>query len=133
VRVNFYKLWENIHPDSLQQDDDSPLLDSGDDDKGLIAIRNGLGLRKKEECGNFWEDFIKVCGNADAFAALLGVRPEQISQWASKVKQALGKVKDSDSEDTSDRPEVIKTGNEGPTMSQSGNLDLAQPGQTRPE
>lgn len=131
--MNFYKIWENIHPDSLEDDDESPLLSSGDNDKGLAAIRNGLTLRKKQECGNFWDDFIKVCGNADAFAALLGVRTEQVAQWTSKVKQGLKKVGDHDDNDKDDRPEMIKTGNDGPAMTPSGFQDLGQPGLTRPE
>lgn len=131
--VKFYKLWEEIHPDSLESDEESPLMDAGDDSKSLIAIRNGLGLRKKQECGNFWDDFTKVCGNADALAALLGVRTEQVAQWASKIRKGLDKVQDDDAQDTKDKPETIKTGNDGPIMNQNGNLDLAQPGQTRPE
>lgn len=131
--MNFYKLWEEIHPDSLSDDENSPLLSSGDNDKGLIAIRNGLSLRKKEECGNFWDDFIKVCGNADAFAALLDVRVEQVAQWTSKIKSGVDKVKDHDDNDKDERPEAIKTGNDGPTMNPNGFTDLGQPGQTRPE
>jgi len=131
-KLHFYKIWETLHPEETDDLDQSPLMDSGDDDESLAAIRNGMTLRKKEDCGDFWEDFMKVCGNAGALAALLGVRSEQVSQWSGKIRKALEKVKQSDSEDRSEKPEVIKTGNDGPLASQNGNLDLAQPGQTNP-
>lgn len=127
--VSFYKVWENLS-DTEEADDTSPLLDSGDKTQSLIAIRNGLGLRRKEECGNFWDDFIKVCNNSQALSELLGVRPEQVSQWSSKIKEALDKVKDEDLT-KEDRPKNIKTGNEGPVANPDGNYDAAQPDQTR--
>lgn len=78
------------------------------DPKALEAIRNGLSVR---EDGSFWEDFIKMANN-DGLANLLDVRPEQVSQWGSKVKEAWDKVKQLDTRDPapSDSKEMIPTG-----------------------
>lgn len=143
MSLSFYKVWnnmhpdpynENIHPDSEYQGvGDSPLLDSGDSGEVLTAIRNGLHLRKKEECGNFWDDFISVCNNATALAALLGVKAEQVSSWPMRVRKALDKVEED--EDQEKKTKLVQTGdvgNDGPIASQDGNFDIGQPGQTKP-
>tara|TARA_Y100000034_G_C6674711_1_gene296394 strand:- start:52 stop:459 length:408 start_codon:yes stop_codon:yes gene_type:complete len=135
MSLSFRKVWENVHPDAEHQGlGDSPLLDSGDNGEVLTAIRNGLNLRKSEDCGNFWDDFISICNNSTALAALLGVKAEQISSWPMKVRKALDKVEDEDSEEK--KPKLVQTGdvgNDGPEASQDGNYDIGQPGQTRPQ
>lgn len=134
MSVSFRKVWENIHPDAEHQGvHRSPLLDSGDSGEVLTAIRNGIHLRKKEECGNFWDDFISICNNSSALAALLGVKAEQVSSWPMKIKKALDKVEQD--EDLDKKPELVHTGdvgNDGPTASQDGNFDVGQPAQTKP-
>lgn len=137
MSVSFLKVWENIHPDAEHQDGHrSPLLDSGDSGEMLTAIRNGLHLRKSEECGNFWDDFISICNNSTALAALLGVKAEQVSTWSMKVRKALEKV---EGEDGEDKPELVQTGDVGENGDedgvgdQGGNYDTGQPGQTRPQ
>lgn len=135
MSVSFLKVWENIHPDAEHQSvGESPLLGSGDNGETLTAIRNGLHLRKSEECGNFWDDFISICNNSTALAALLGVKAEQVSTWPMKVRKALDKVNDEDDEEK--KPEIVQTGDvggEGEVGDQNGNYDVGQPGQTRPQ
>lgn len=125
---------EQEHPDSEYQSiTDSPLLDSGDSGEVLTAIRNGLHLRKKEECGNFWDDFISVCNNSSALAALLGVRSEQVSSWPNKIRKALEEVEEEENQDK--KPELIHTGDVGEkdvVANPSGNVDMNQPGMTKP-
>ena len=135
MSISFLKVWENIHPDSEYQDpDDSPLLDTGGSSESLTAIRNGLHLRSNKDCGNFWDDFISVCSNSSALAALLGVSAEQVSSWPTKINKGLEKVKDD--EDTEKKPELIHTGKPGSddenVADQEPNYDANQPGQTRP-
>jgi hypothetical protein len=134
MSVSFLKVWENVHPDAEHQDGHrSPLLGSGDNGEILTAIRNGLHLRKSEECGNFWDDFISVCNNSTALAALLGVKAEQVSTWSLKVRNALEKVEGEDDEN-SNKPELVQTGDVGEEGDVAGgNQDEGQPGQTRPQ
>ena len=134
MSISFYKVWENIHPDGEHQDTHrSPLLDSGDSGEVLTAIRNGLHLRKSEDCGSFWDDFISVCNNSTALAALLGVKPEQVSSWPMKVKNALEQVTDEDDEDK--KPELVHAGDmdQSDVAPQDAGQDSGQPGQTRPQ
>ena len=134
MSISFHKVWENIHPDAEHQAmGDSPLLDSGDSGEVLTAIRNGLHLRKSDECGNFWDDFISVCNNSTALAALLGVKAEQVSSWPMKVRKAMDKVTDEDDEEK--KPELVQTGdigNQSDVADQAGSYDVGQPGQTKP-
>jgi len=108
------------HPD-LEGGDEGPLLDSGEDGQAMEAIRSGLHLRKKN-CGDFWEDFITVCGNADAMSALLEVPKEKVTGWNSKIREMLDKVSDADKEgEKSEKREQIPTGDVEPTEDTFGN------------
>lgn len=135
MSISFHKVWENMHPDAEHQGiGESPLLSSGDSGEMLTAIRNGLHLRKKEECGNFWDDFITICNNPTALAALLGVKAEQVSSWPMKVRKGLNKVEEDDDEEK--KPELAQTGDVGDqsdVADQGGSYDIGQPGQTRPQ
>ncbi|MHA1949715.1 MAG: hypothetical protein ACW99G_06965 [Candidatus Thorarchaeota archaeon] len=98
-----------------EQDEGGPLLDSGEETKAMEAIRNGMNIRKPE-CGDFWEDFISVSGNADAMADLLEVPKEKITSWGSKIRDLLEKVKQADGEESdseNSRSEMVPTGNQG--------------------
>jgi hypothetical protein len=100
------------HPDL--EGNDEPVLDSGEEGQAMEAIRSGLHLRKKE-CGNFWEDCISVCGNADAMSALLEVPKEKVTGWHNKIREMLDKVEeDEGDEKDSKKREQIPTGEEGP-------------------
>jgi len=132
---SFNELWEQIHADSTDGDSSSnPLLDAGDDSKGLAAIRNGLALlNKKKGCGNFWDAFMQLCNNSGALAELLGVKREQIIRWPSKIREGLEKVRNMDASDRDSKPESISTGNPGAMGTQDGNIDPGQPGMTNPD
>jgi len=117
------------HPD-LEGGDEGPLLDSGDEGQAMEAIRSGLHLRKKD-CGDFWEDFIAVCGNADAMSALLEVPKEKVTGWHNKIREMLDKADeaDNDSEKSGKKREQIPTGEEGvtppeDTFGNNANADL---------
>lgn len=103
-------------------DGDSPLQGSGIESKAMHAIRTGLNLRTKKECGNFWEDFIQVLNNRDGMAELLEVRPEQLSQWTSKIRDLLAKANNADAEGSTQKA-MISTGESPATPN----------GDTRPE
>jgi hypothetical protein len=112
------------HPD-LEGGEEGPLLDSGEEGQAMEAIRSGLHLRKKD-CGDFWEDFITICGNADAMSALLEVPKEKVTGWNNKVREMLNKVDeaDDDAEDSDKgKREQIPTGDKGaaPTEDTFGN------------
>ncbi len=82
-RVSFRQLMENMY---------SPEKDAEHiDTKSMKAIRTGIAVRE-----NFWDDFLQVCNNTDAIAELLGVRPEQVSSWGSRVKHNLERVNRAD-------------------------------------
>lgn len=78
------------------------------DSKGMRAVRTGLNINEE-----FWDQFIQVCNNTDDLAELLGVSPTAISTWATKVKEAVDKVKQADSQGKSDekvKNKVMDTG-----------------------
>ena len=91
-------------------DPHSALLDSGEESKAMEAIRSGLHIRKDEE-GDFWEDFIQVCGNSDAMSELLNVPKETITGWAGKIQELKEKVQLADQEGNhSSKSEPLPTG-----------------------
>jgi len=56
--LTFLQAWEQISQDG--EDEDDPIMDSGEESIALRAIRNGMNLRK-EDCGDFWDDFFICC------------------------------------------------------------------------
>lgn len=110
--------------------DQQDLLNSVEDNKAMEVVRRGLNLRKPG-CGNFWEDFIDICNDADGLSELLDVEQEKISRWASIIEEYTNKAEE---EDTSDEKEIMPTGDEtGPIANPAGNDNPQDgPAETRP-
>lgn len=115
---SFFELWENIVIEksiSPEETDNatSPLQDSEDESLAMAAIRNGMNLRK-DDCGNFWDDFMSICGDANAMSELLDVPHEKVTGWSGKIRDMLDKVKDSDDQTDGgkNKSEMIPTGNQ---------------------
>lgn len=90
-------------------------MNSGEDTKATQIIRAGLHLRHEGETP-FWDDFMQICANADGLAHLLGVKPEQVSTWTSRIKDALAqeeKQSQNDPNETDERDEMLPTGDSG--------------------
>ena len=98
-----------------------PLMDTGDETKGMAVIRSGKSLRN-EENGSFWEDLISLCSDAEGLADLLGVRREDVTTWPSKIREAMDKVQKHDMQGE-DKPEesdeMIPTGQNGAITTQN--------------
>jgi len=95
---------------TMNEEEEAALLDGGEKSKAMRVIRTGMGLRNKD-CGNFWEDFISICNDGEGLAELLDIPSEKIGGWVSKIKEALDKVEDSDSQQTGDeKAKILPTG-----------------------
>ena len=94
--ISFYK-FINILNENQDEEQNSETLN---------LIRSGNNLRKND-CGNFWDDFINLCGNANAMSKVLDVPKEKITGWAEKINEIRQLVKNKDS-NTKNR--VLKTG-----------------------
>lgn len=94
---SFQKLWENIQAAKEK---------SPKDDRAMSAIRTGIGVRE-----NFWDDFLLVINNSEGLSELLDIPSFKISGWHDKVKQALDKVGQADTNpDPKDNGKLLKTG-----------------------
>ena len=82
---------------------------SESDTLALEAMRNGRNLRKPN-CGDFWEDFITICNNPESVAALLGVSKENVTGWATKIREAQEKLDQEEDHSDKKRSEVLPTG-----------------------
>lgn len=99
MKVSFGQLWSLMEGEHI----------SPDDEKAMAVIRSGLNIRK-DGCGNFWDDFVTVCGNADAMAALLDIPREKITGWAGRIHDLIAKVDSKDTDSNKTKAEVIPTG-----------------------
>lgn len=81
-------------------------LNNNDKDAVLNLIRSGNNLRKND-CGNFWDDFINLCGNSNAMSKLLGVPKEKITGLAEKINEIRQLINNKDS---NKKNRVLKTG-----------------------
>jgi hypothetical protein len=120
-KVSFQYLLEAMQQRDTDDDGDAPLQGSGVDSKAVHVIRTGLNLRSKQECGNFWEDFLQVCNNTDGMSELLDVRPDQIARWSGKIREMLDKVNKSDSEESGKKDILNTGGGEEPKGDPTGN------------
>ena len=82
-RVSFQRLLEHMYA----PEKDAEHIDT----KSMKAIRTGIAVKE-----DFWDDFVQVCNNAEGIAELLGVRPEQVGGWGSRVKHNLDRVRNAD-------------------------------------
>jgi hypothetical protein len=90
------------------------LIGNKDDNLAVEAIKKGLDLRSNTKEGQtFWDDFMRVTGNARALGHLLGVDPIHIMKWRERVnkiyKQVLADRKN-DELNKNKRNRMINTG-----------------------
>jgi len=92
----------------------SALIGDKDDNLAVEAIKKGLDLRSNTKEGQtFWDDFMRVTGNAEALGHLLGVDPTQVAKWRGKVNKYYRQVMaDRKSEDLNKnkRNKMVSTG-----------------------
>jgi hypothetical protein len=100
--VSFWRLMQ-----TMKEDEDAALLDSGEESKAMRVVRTGIGLRNSKDCGNFWDDFISICNDGEGLAELLEVSADKISNWASKVKEMMDKVESEDDQGTAGKKATI--------------------------
>lgn len=110
--------------EQMRENRQTPLMDSGEEDKSMMIVRKGKNLRKEDD-RPFWDDFIDLCGNAEGLAKLLQVEPQKVMSWPSQIRDTLEKLKEHEAENPSpyDRDEVIPTGDNGAfAMNQDPNV-----------
>jgi hypothetical protein len=99
----------------------SPLMDSGEESKGLSVIRSGKSMRGEDADDSFWEDFMSLCGDTEGMAELLGVRPEQVNSWPSKIREALQSIERHDQQGENkpeEKQQMLPTGQNGAMTNQ---------------
>ena len=98
--------------ETLLKDKSAPPKVAEDDNKKIAAIKVGLNIRPNiKEGSTFWDDFTKVCGDAESLSHLLGVSKYVIAGWSSKVNKYLTMVQEEMSgEDKKKKHNMINTG-----------------------
>lgn len=76
--------------------------------KSLNLIRSGNNLRKKD-CGNFWDDFANLCGNAEAMSELLEISKDKVSSWTGKINK-LREIINKEDSNIDKKHKLIKNG-----------------------
>jgi hypothetical protein len=107
AKLSFAELW-------LFMEQESPLMDSGEESQAVQLVRAGEELRKEDE-SSFWDDFLSLLSNSEGFAELLGVTPEQIMAWPDKIRQIRERLEKDKNQKPSDdeEKEVLPTGDNG--------------------
>jgi hypothetical protein len=77
--------------------------------KSLDIIRSGNNL-KSLDCGNFWDDFINLCGNAESMSELLDIPKEKITGWSGKISNLRKEVEEKDTSNINKKNRIIKNG-----------------------
>lgn len=80
--------------------------DERNDEKALHIVRKGMNLQRGND---FWEDFLRLCGDSEGMAALLGVARDRVTGLSGRIERFRGMVEDSDSS-SKKKDKMIKTG-----------------------
>jgi hypothetical protein len=85
--------------------------DSDLDERAMAVILRGLEIRPDRTDGNtFWDDFVAVLANNSENAShLLGVKPDVISRWSSKIRQGIKITREKNASEE-DKKEMVPTG-----------------------
>jgi hypothetical protein len=78
-------------------------------EKVMNLIRHGNHV-KSPKCGNFWDDFSKICNNADALSELLDVSKEKVTSWSGYINKIRNQVEAEDSNKIDKKHKIIKSG-----------------------
>lgn len=81
--------------------------DEKQEEKALSVIRKGMNLQRSED---FWDDFLRVCGDSEGVSALLGVARDRITGLSGRVERLKEMIVDSNAPSKKDK--MIKTGGE---------------------
>jgi hypothetical protein len=82
--------------------------DDGDDERAMEVVRKGMNLQRGND---FWEDFLRLCGDSEGMAALLGVARDRVTGLSGRVERLKGMVGDPEKK-RGKRDRMIKTGEE---------------------
>jgi hypothetical protein len=80
--------------------------DDRDDERAMEVVRKGMNLQRGND---FWEDFLRLCGDSEGMAALLGVARDRVTGLSGRVERLKEMVGDPDKK-RSKRDRMIKTG-----------------------
>lgn len=75
------------------------------EEKALKVVRKGINMQTS---GDFWRDFLNLCGDSEGMAALLGVARDRVTGLSGRIERFMSMVEDSDSSPKKDK--MIKTG-----------------------
>lgn len=79
-----------------------------DEERALEVVRKGVNLQRGND---FWEDFLRLCGDSEGMAALLGVARDRVTGLSGRVERLRGMVGDPERK-KGKRDRMIKTGGE---------------------
>jgi|OpeIllAssembly_1097287.scaffolds.fasta_scaffold613515_2 hypothetical protein len=129
MAISFLDLWNRLNEEAEAEDQNGPLLDSGEESSAMRVIRTGLSFD-----GDFWENFKSICNDSDGLADLLEIPKVKITGWASKIDELIEKVqsKDGDAEASNKKSEMIPTGNEPAAEPEGTDSNADGPAETRP-
>lgn len=82
--------------------------DDRDDERALNLVRKGIDLQRGND---FWEDFLRLCGDSEGMAALLGVARDRVTGLSSRIERLRGMVGESGKK-RGKRDRMIKTGSD---------------------
>lgn len=109
LTLSFAQLWEQI-----EQAKSSPLMSSGEDSKSLTVLRTGNDFHEEGQTP-FWDELISLCSNAEGLGDLLGVSPDKVRSWPSRIKGKLEKLEKQQAQNPAEKQdtEMIPTGSNG--------------------
>jgi hypothetical protein len=79
-----------------------------DDERAVEVVRKGMSLQRGND---FWEDFLRLCGDSEGMAALLGVARDRVTGLSGRVERLKAMVGDPGKK-RGKRDRMIKTGEE---------------------
>jgi hypothetical protein len=81
-------------------------LDDDEIKKTMEVVRKGMNLQGS---GDFWDDFLSLCGNVEGMTALLGCPRESVTGLGGRIRFMKSRIEEQDSK-SSGKDKMLKTG-----------------------
>lgn len=77
------------------------------EEKALGVVRKGMNLKTSDD---FWDDFLRMCGDSEGMSALLDVPKDKITGLSGRIGKMKRKVEELDGRERKTNDKLITTG-----------------------
>lgn len=102
IKINKKRVLKTKPKKLFAMENFSCFLENQEDLEKEKIVRKGLNIDD-----NFWDNFIRICGDSNALSKLLNVPKEKISSWSSIIQNKIQEINKKDKNISSSHKKLI--------------------------